>query len=420
MSTKDETLVLPSAEEKSTTRIYLLVCLLSFPLKGLLYLIAMILYKDLHATTLQITTMIALKPIVSLLSPYWSQHVHAKRHLLISNIFWANFIKFFPFLIIPFFSNPWFIIITTALYMFLHRGIIPAWMEILKSNLSKKVRSKTCAAGTAIDYVGGIALPLTLGVALDNLHEAWRWLFPLLALIALTSCWFIKKIPTVHLNLDKTPPQEEKSLIEFILAPWKSCVKIFSLRGDFFKFQIAFFLGGAGLMIIQPALPKYLVDVLDLSYKGMFTAIAAFNGIGFALTTPMWVKFFHKTKIFTFCAIVCLIGAAFPLLLIGAQYSTYLVYAAYFMWGSMQGGSTLSWKMSGPVFSNTQDSSPYSSINILTVGIRGLIFPYLGAMILTNSGPQLSMLVGGGFCIAATFLFTLYGKTHEVRAETAA
>ena len=38
----------------------------------------------------------------------------------------------------------------------------------------------------------------------------------------------------------------------------------------------------------------------------------------------------------------------------------------------MQAGSELSWNMSGPLFSKQEESSSYTSVNIVTAGIRGL------------------------------------------------
>jgi MFS family permease len=407
------------SQERMTSRGYVIVRLLSFPFWGLFYLLPMILYKDLHATPFQITTMIALKPIASLFSPYWSQLVHAKQHRIISNLHWANILKFIPFLFFPVINNPWYFIFSFGLYMVLTRGTIPAWMEILKLNLQNKVRSRICAVGSTIDYFGAALLPLSFGWLLDNLHESWRWLFPATALLGMLSSWFITRIPNKHVLPVQISIQKHKSPLSHLLNPWKSCWKILTHRIDFLKFQLGFFLGGAGLMVMQPALPKYFVDTLHLSYTGMLTAMAALKGIGFALSSPLWVRYFNRAKTFVLCSFVTFFAAVFPFLLIGAKSYGLLIYVAYFVYGIMQGGSELSWQMSGPVFSKESDSSPFSSINVLTVGIRGLIFPYFGSFffILTDSAPAV-MLLGATLCIGATIIMALNGRKYEIRAAT--
>ena len=50
-------------------------------------------------------------------------------------------------------------------------------------------------------------------------------------------------------------------------------------------------------------------------------------------------------------------------------------YAAYTMFGIMQAGSTLSWHLSGPIFSKEKDSTLFSGVSVAMVGLRGCIFP---------------------------------------------
>lgn len=410
----------PNVSIKDSTGVaYVASRILSFPFWGLFCLLPIILYKDLNATPFQVATLAALKPVAALLSPYWSQRVHAMRERLIPNLILGNILKFFPFLFFPFISNPWFYIFAVAFHMFLCRGTIPAWMEVLKLKVSGPSRSKLCAIGSTIDYLGVALLPLFIGGVLDHVPESWRYLFPITAFLGILSTLPIKKIKIDKTESNATPVQEKK--LNHIINPWKSGWKILRERADFAKFQWGFFLGGAGLMIIQPVLPVYFNDVLALSYSDVLTAIAALKGIGFALSSPLWVKFFNRSRIFILCACVTLAAAAFPLLLIFAHTSSSIIYLAYLGYGVMQGGSELSWKMSGPVFSREKDSAPYTSVNILAVGVRGLIFPYLGSFIFMQTGSPASVLICGmGLCLLATAFLSYHGKRYPIRLEATA
>ncbi len=396
-----------------TSVAFIFTRLLTSPFWGLFCLLTIILYKDLNASPFEIATMVALKPLASLISPYWSAHVHSKPERLISNLFWAHVIKFIPFLFFPFFSNPWFFIGSLTLFMVLNRGSIPAWMEVLKMNVRGTSQGKICSIGSNIEYLGMAILPLSFGWFLDHFHEAWRWIFPFTAVIGILSSYLIYRIPTGNVTLPKqiNPAHIKKHLT----IPWKDSWRILIKRPDFFKFQIGFFLGGAGLMIIQPALPKYFVDHLNLSYTSILTAIAVFKGIGFLISSPAWVKSFNKTKIFTFCSFVTLFAALFPFLLMGAKFNPALIFVAYLTYGIMQGGSELSWKMSGPIFAKEEDSAPFSSINILFVGIRGAIFPYLGSLCYAlSSSAFFVMFIGAALSLSATFAMQRFGRETEV------
>lgn len=403
--------------ENPASKAFILTKVFSFPFWGVFDLLPLILCKELHATPFEITTIIALKPLTALFSTYWSSLVHGKQHRLVSNLFWAHILKFLPFILAPIFTNPWIFIFAFGTHMFLLRGMIPAWMEILKLNLSQEKRGKVCAAGSTINYLGTALLPFLFGYLLDHLENSWRWIFPITGTLGILSSWFIYQIPNL-IDIPQTKVQDKERLTDHVAKPWKSTWKILSHRPDFLRFQIGFFLGGAGLMMIHPVLPKYFVDHLHLSYTNVLLATSLCKGAGFAISSPLWVRLFNRSEIFSFCSRVPMIAAVFPILLILAQLNLTFLFLAYLLYGVMQGGSELGWKMSGPVFSKHTDSSPYSSINVLAVGIRGGIFPYCGAAIFLLGGPYLAMILGGLLCIGGSLSLKKSSKKYALPLST--
>lgn len=395
-----------------TAAAYVISRVLCVPFWGLFCLLPMILYKDLHAKPLQIAIIVALKPVASLLSPYWSQHVHAIRERLLPNLIWGNTIKFIPFLFFPFIDSPWFYICAYGAHMALCRGTIPAWMEVLKLNIHSEKRSKVCALASSVDYLGVALLPLFFGGVLDHVAGSWRWLFPIAAILGILS-----SLPITKLSIPKSEDVEHR-VKHTLLSPWKSGWNLLKNRKDFKMFQWGFLFGGGGLMIIQPALPQYFIDTLQLSYSDILTALAALKGIGFVLSSPVWVKFFNRSRIFIICSYVTCAAALFPLLLLFAQTSSSIVFIAYLFYGVMQGGSELSWKMSGPVFSPSKNSAPYTTLNVLAVGVRGLIFPFLGSFIFQQSGsPMATLLLGSTLCLLGTLTMSMTGKQYPIRLQ---
>ncbi|QVL57745.1 MAG: MFS transporter [Simkaniaceae bacterium] len=403
--------------ENSTSKAFIISNILSCPFWGVFDILPIIICKELHATPFQITTIIALKPLSALFASYWSSPVFGKQHRLVKNLFWAYVLKFSPFLFIPFFSNPWLFILAFGLHMLLLRGMTPSWMELLKINLHSSSRSKICATGSTVNYIGNALFPFLFGFLLDNFQDSWRLIFPITSLLGISSICFINKIPRItpkkvtHLNYEK------ESFKDHLFKPWKTATNLLIKRPDFLRFQLGFFLGGAGLMTIHAILPKYFTETLNLSYTKILLAICFCKGVGFATSSPLWVKLFNRIKIFSFCARIPLIAALFPVLLIFAKVNLVFVFIAYLLYGIMQGGSELGWKMSGPAFAQEKDSAPYSSINVLAVGIRGGIFPYLGTLLLLAGSSYLVLTVGGLFCIAGSLYLWIAGKKYSLPAE---
>lgn len=376
-------------------------------------LLIFILSKDLQATYLQITCLIALKPLVSLLSPYWSALVHNRPDRLRSNIIFATLLGHLPFFFFPFIDNPWYVVAAGAIFLMLKRGIIPAWMEILKRHLPEKKRQRTFSYGSILSYAGGALLPILFGHWMDVDPGSWRLLFPLTALLSFIATLFLLLVPATKAPTEKVPFDMKATL----LRPWKNSWNLLKTRSDFLSYQIGFMLGGGGLMVMQPALPDFFLKELTLSYTALAIAIATCKGIGFTLTSNLWARWMDHFSIYRFSALVTILAALFPVLLLFAKVQISWVYVAYLVYGIMQAGSELSWHLSGPLFARQEDSSTYSSVNVVTVGIRGLFAPICGSLLCATFNPSIALVFGGVLCaLAAVQLFAAHGR-HALAAR---
>ena len=366
-------------------------------------LLIFILCKDLKAPLLYYTILIALKPLVSLFSPYWSALIYKRPDKLRTNIISAEIIAHLPFFLFPFIQSAqsaWFLVASGALFLMMKRGVIPAWMEILKLNVREKHRKRTFSTGSTLSYVGGIILPFVFGRWMDLKPQAWQWLFPITALFSLSGTLFLLRIP-----IPKTPTNLSPSPLNIkaaLLKPWKNSWQILKARPDFVRFQIGFMIGGGSLMIMQPALPIFFDQILNLSYTEIAIAISTCKGIGFVLTSRFWAKRLNSQSIFRFSALVILITTCLPLGLLLAQSQIIWIWVAYLMYGVMQAGSKLSWHLCGPLFAGAEDSSVYSSVNVVAVGLRGLFAPFLGSLLtLAFGAPTVLVLSSVLFILGA-------------------
>lgn len=401
---------------KRTRTAFLCTRLLSAPFWALFCMLPFILYKDLHATPLQVTIIIALKPIVSIFSTYWSALIKKRRDRLLSNVIWAGVLGHLPFFFFPFIENPWFFIFSSGFYMMLaQKGVIPAWMEIFKLNIPGDWRGRIFAYGTTVGYIGDALLPFILGWLLDGYFQAWRWIFPFASMVSLTAIFFQARIP-IHLDKNACSTSVSPTSLSFlkqVIQPWKNAWEVLHNRPDFARFQVGYLFGGGGLMIMQPALPGFFIDTLNISYTELAIALTLCKGIGFASTSSFWAAWMTKIDIYRFCSWVTLLAVIFPICLIAAHFHLIWLYIAYISWGVMQAGSELSWNMSGPIFAKEEDSSVFSSVNVLTVGLRGCIFPFLGSFLCLTSGSTFVIALGGLMCLMSTYRMLIYSNRYQ-------
>ena len=379
---------------------YIATRLLNAPFWVLHMLLPFILAKELDATPWQIACLTSLRPIVSLLSWYWSVPIQKRRDRLISNIVWANVLGHVPFLFVPLIPNSWFFIFASAVYMLFYRGVNPAWMEILKINVPEESRRTLFAFGSAVYHVGGCILAIGIGWLLDDYQNVWYWLFPLTTVLALGASLIQVNLP---IKLEKVIHQTPVSSSFSFINPWKDAWHLMKRRPDFMYFQIGFMLGGGGLMLWQPALPQFFFTVLKANYKELSLAITLCKSIGYTLALPIWTRLMSRIDIFLFSGIVTAIAALSPLSLMIAPLNIVWLYVAYLLYGIMQAGSEMSWNLSGPIFSKQEDSSLYSGVNVLTVGLRGCFAPAIGGLLCYLTNESIVLVIGSLLCLLATW-----------------
>lgn len=376
--------------ERRTLWGYIATRVCDTPFWALYNLIPFILYKDLGATPFQIALLVMLKPMSSLLAGYWASHVKGRPDRLVNNIVWARFLGYIPFFFIPFVTTPWYFIALYGLYMLLSTGIVPAWMEILKRNLPEGVRDQTFAYTQAFGYLGGGLFPFILGGLLDGYFEAWRWLFPLAALVGLSAVLLQRRIEVENKALEGAASPR---FMDKLKEPWEGSWKLLKERLDFQQFQWGFMFLGAGFMILQPTLPAFFIDFLHLSFTELSIALTLCKGVGFLIASPLWTRSLQKMGLMPLTSLIAALACLFPLCLWFATSHLFWLWAAYIFYGFVQAGSELSWNMSGPIFAQERDSSPYTTVNILAVGIRGALIPLVGALLTSPVALLLSAML---------------------------
>src|SRR3989338_9764403 len=372
--------------------------LLTEPLFTLYTFLPFILYKDLGASAFQVTLLMMLKPFITILSFYWSAGLHGSTHKLKSNVLWAGLLMRAPFLLCPWIHSAWYLIFAATNYMFFYRAGIPAWLEILKRNMSSGKRGRSFSISSALGYAEGVILALACGSFLDKDPSCWKILF-----FGTSAIVLITLLVQARIVLDSSPCSSKSQLAvrgikEILIRPWRDSYRLMRERLDFSRFQWGFMVSGFGLMLIQPAIPLFAVDVLGISYLEMAAAICIAKGLGFIVSTPIWTQWINQLNTFKVASLVFLAVGLFTVLLSLSIWSIAWLYIAYFWYGVGQGGSHLVWNLSGPIFSGKEESSKYTGVGLVLAGIRGAIAPPLGGWLSVLFGPVAVLVLGGALC----------------------
>lgn len=373
--------------------------ILCSPLEAIYVLLIFIASKDLNASLLQLAILASLKAAVSFFAFYISSFIHGKPQLIRKYLITLNLISSIPCLLFPYVENVWFYVIAYGVYMLGLRAIYPAWIEILKRNLDLKTLGSVISKGTSITYLITIFLPLLLSYWMDKDPHIWKSLFFILALLQILNIFVIARLPLFSSQSTQKGPKDLSKLFSPLREGWKLLIN----RKDFVKYQLLFFFGGAGILLIQPVLPVFFSQGLRLSYQELTLAISFCKGISFILTSPFWARFANNNSIYILNGFINISCCLFIAFMLASEINISWLFLAYLMYGTMQAGCELSWNLSGPLFSKECESSPYSSVNLACIGIRGFICPFVGQLIFSYSNFTFSFALAGLVCLLGVF-----------------
>ncbi len=390
------------------------------PFIALFSIFPFILRKDLGASALQISIFVTLKPVVSVFSFYWSSNLTRNRKKLRSNLMGAWLFARLPFFVFPFFDNVGGMIAAFGIYQFFSRAGMPAMMEVLKLNIEKNPREKLFTQVYVLSFIESVCLGLFMGKLLDLHSSTWKFLFFITSALSIATLLIQKRIPLPK-NLEK-----DKNILPMttnrLIQPIKDCIHLIRSRPDFAHFQWSFMIGGIGLMLIAPALPIYYVDILSLSHHDQTIARCFYMGLGVIGSSFIWKKALSLNSPIYLTPFILMGFSLFPFTLLFAKINPFFINIAFLFYGISQGGSHLLWNLSGTLFAKEEDSSKFSTVNVLMVGIRGLFAPILGGVLCATTGPVSTLVCGcvislGGVIFTRIKQYTLE-KTPSYQTAT--
>lgn len=378
--------------------------LTSEPLVALYSLLPFILRKNLHVSALQLSLFAALKPVLALLAYFFSIYQAKNGKGVMQNLINTWVLAYLPFLFFPWLGTYSYLLLAASCYQLFSKAITPPLMELLKQNLPKRPRETLFSKSIMLCFVESAFLGIFVGKILDWGVASWQVLFSLSSLLALTSYHIQRKIPKNSLFFS-----EKTKFANPIVDPLKESYRLVVSNKEFRHFQIGFMIGGSVLMFILPACAICCADALNLSHSEISQARLIVMAFGVLISSAIWKELLGKSSVNRLMAPITICFGLYPLCIFLGR-----INLAFFLYGVAQAGSHLIWNLSGTIFSSDGDSTPYTAVNILTQGIRGLIFPFLGGFACLFFGPN-PVLLFGSIC---SFFGAFYMWKSLPRVET--
>ncbi|MBK9227318.1 MAG: hypothetical protein IPL67_09780 [Ignavibacteria bacterium] len=421
--------VYPSEElrqlEKKTFSLHMLSNVFMGLSFGILMLHEIILKKSLLGTDFQVT-LIFLSSSAFIFSIYGTELIHRSSNPAKTIIILALISRFFLF-IIPLFSSPEYFIFCIAAMSYIDSLIKPSWNTVFKHNYSDSRRSLLYSYSSSLYTIVILIVSTVLGYLLDINYELYKILFPIAGIFDVLSYMSLAKMITMGQNLKMIPPGipgkslSLKLMEDIFVLPVRNTMRIFKENRPFLRFEVFFFMYGMAFMIASPAVPIYLVEVLQLSYSPISIAKGLVFYTATILFTPLMGRLHGTGNPTKFCGYLFLFLLFYPLSMMGVKYipgvisfitPEIMLYFTFFLFGILMSGITMSWNLSTIYYAPHYQEANYQSVHITLTGVRGLFSPFIGYLILRYVSIEATFIVSAIIFLLAGIMMLRESRRH--------
>ncbi|MDZ4182027.1 MAG: MFS transporter [Candidatus Cloacimonadaceae bacterium] len=379
--------------------------------------------KALLAQDWQLMLMTMIWPISNFFSIWWGRvfekSCHKSRYFLIAGIIGRLTLVYAIWLST---MNEYLVLL--GLVFSANSLLIPAQNSIYQKNIDVSRRAKVYGYTISLGMLVSVVVTFFGGRLLDIHEQSFRWILLGTGLCGFASCAVLSLIRIQeHEDFVRCEKVEwRKTLFD----PIQRTLTLLKVNKPFAAFERSYSIYGMGFIMMQPIIPIYLVDKLQLSYTANFMAKGVLSQMGLLLLSPMIGRIHDRMHPFKF------ISRSFALLMVvplhfvlsslwqgSSLIPVIIVFVAYLIFGIAMAAVNISWNMSSIFFAGKEDASMYQSVHVTMTGIRGLIAPVLGFTLLKVFNLTTVFVVAAGFLAWASLIsYHDYKKLGKDAAAT--
>jgi len=348
---------------------------------GLFVLAEVVLRRELQASALLITIFTIINPASALFSVYFAQILSAHPSHIYRHIRVVAFLTRLPLVLFFWWHNSVSLLVLFGLFNLGVAMLKPVQSIYLRENFREGEIGKLYGTSVSVAKVLFITASYSFGLWMDINHSAYIAAFGGSGVVAFLSGLVLLFVPfRVWRTVEAAPTP--KDLFGFVTV----CETLRS-HAAFRHYEAAFMVYGAGFMVVLPALPILLVDHLNLSYSVVSFGRGVMSALFLILFTPLLGRMLDRANPVRLSMLSFSVLLAYPLSLIAAWFfrgaAEPLFYLAFTSFGFAMAGVTLTWNV-GPMYfaRHPQEIPRLTSIHVTLTGVRGLVVPLLGYLLL--------------------------------------
>lgn len=357
----------------------------------------LILRRDLGATAFQLSILASANAACLLLSLLLVRLVDGRRPL--PYVVWPGFVARGLFVLMLFVDTPWPFVGVLVAGTLLGTLQSPAQTALVERLYPRPERGRALATVRMIAALLAIALAAVAGQLLGWL--SWRYVFAAGGLAGMLASLRQRRLP-----VPDAPPEPAAARPRLVDA-WRT------LRRDrgYRRVLIGSFVFGSGIWVQTPATPILLADVLHATTAqvGILAAVAAIAALGGNL---VWGRLADGRSSLRALRVVYLIGMLTPLIYFFSR-TPWMLIAASVTESLMATGLDLVWMLVVIDFAGRRSTAQYAAIASTLAGVRGVIGPLLGGLLIQSLGVHAVFLVAAGLMVCGAWLVSRHAEATD-------
>ncbi|MBU8869753.1 MAG: MFS transporter [Gemmatimonadales bacterium] len=416
-SRPDSMALTPEALERITTRSFLLgmICQ-GFWWAGFI-LVPFVMAKSLGGSGWQVTSSVTMELAGMLLALYWGQlMVKGGRR---RGLFWGGLGGRAILVLTVFVHTPNQFLILLVLVYFFASLFYPAQNGILQANIHPSRHGRVFGWGALVQHLTTAAVSVAMGRILDYDADLFRYVYPVLGIVGFMYPLIMARLPRpvgdqTHdpenfFTVPRIPlgPVKWGRLAGAVITPFREARAVFSADRSFAWFEVNFMFYGLAFMMLMPVVPLFFIEELNLSYQEISSSRVLIASLGVALLGPLMGRLMDSIHPVRVCTLSFGIIALYPAALaLGAIFTpgnpAIVAYSAFVLYSVGMAGVNVTWNIGSIAFAPQGQGGFYQGIHVAMVGVRGLLGPAIGFIVLKLFGyREVFVLASVTFLVAA-------------------
>ncbi len=379
-----------------------------------------VLAKSLNASGALVTLAVTMDTAGMMLALYWG-HLMARsgrRRWLLRGGLGGRLIL----LLTPLATTPVAYVALLGVVHFFGSIVYPAVNGILQANLPADRRGRVFGKGALIQNLSTAVTSLVVGALLDRDPTLYRLIFPVMGCAGFVYLLILSRLPRPAGDETVDPPPgfteifrlsrpradlRLAGVINALVTPFRDAVQTYREDRAYLWYEVNFMLYGMAFMMLNPVVPLYFTERLDLGYDEITNARVLIASVGVAVLGPLMGRMMDRFHPVRLCILAFAVLAGYPVALALAESMPALApvtmaYLAFGVYALGMSGVNVAWHVGSITFAPSGQGGYYQGIHVTMVGVRGVIGPLAGYAVLRMLGFREVFATAGIFFLLAS------------------